>query len=135
MNLELMYKKATEAITLESISLAKVIKFTGATSLRPSESANYGSRIFLEKNGSRCTNDEGEVFGALRVSNKLVLDNEWMTPEALAEIIKKEDKGTIKLYLGETENGPWMAFGKAGEFTPGKAYTIKELTAMTSKVN
>ncbi len=129
-DLKKLYKDAAEAIQLESVSLAAVIKFTKADSLRPSASPRFGSRIFLERDGERCANAAGKVFSALRISGKLTLENEWMSAEAIAEIMQKEEEGKIKLYVGETDNGPWMAFGSAGEFTPGVAYSLKELNAL-----
>lgn len=136
-------KDATQTVTLNTVPLAQLIRESKATGIQPSRSTKpgVGNRVFLMNGDKRATTPEGKEVCAIRVSGSIVMENDHMTPEGLQELIQKEDKGEIVVYWGisDKEQGFsgnfWMAFGKKGEFTPGKVYNFADLKKAVGAMN
>lgn len=99
---------------IDTISFKDLLKETGATGFKPSESAKYGSRVHLMKGEER-------LF-AIRLGKSVKLVNDVTSLEGLKELIANHT-----IYYGKSENGTWVAFGKKGELTAGVTYTLEQL--------
>lgn len=127
------------SIQIDTIPFAHLCKLAGADGLMPSESARYGTRIFLTKDGER-VKVNGKNFSAIRLGKSVSLDNdlfdEGTAVEALKELINDHvvyyGINTVKETDGDGDevsvDRHWIAFGKPGELTPNKVYTLKELS-------
>jgi len=109
-------KETVPAEQIDTISFKELLKITKATGFKPSESAKYGSRVHLMKGEER-------LF-AIRLGKSVKLAKDFTTLEGLQELIANHT-----VYYGQSENGTWVAFGKAGELTPGTTYTVEQLAA------
>lgn len=107
-------KAAAPAEQIATISLKDLLKKTGATGFKPSESAKFGSRVHLMKGEER-------LF-AIRVGKSVKLANDVTSLEGLKELIQNN-----VIYYGKTDNGTWVAFGKRGELTAGVTYSLDQL--------
>jgi len=107
-------KAATPAEQIDTISFNELLKLTGATGFKPSESAKYGSRVHLMKGDDR-------LF-AIRVGKSVKLANDVTSLEGLKELISNH-----VIYYGKSTNGTWVAFGKKGELSAGVTYSVEQL--------
>ena len=107
-------KTAAPAEQIDTISMKELLKQTGATGFRPSESAKYGSRVHLMKGAER-------LF-AIRLGKSVKLANDVTSLEGLKELISNHT-----IYYGKSDNGTWVAFGKKGELSAGVTYTLEQM--------
>ena len=108
-------KTAAPAEQIDTISMKELLKQTGATGFRPSESARFGSRVHLMKGDER-------LF-AIRLGKSVKLANDVTSLEGLKELISNHT-----IYYGKSDNGTWVAFGKKGELSASVTYSLDQLT-------
>ena len=107
-------KAAAPAEQIDTISMKELLKQTGATGFKPSESARFGSRVHLMKGDER-------LF-AIRLGKSVKLANDVTSLEGLKELISNHT-----IYYGKSDNGTWVAFGKKGELSAGVTYTLEQM--------
>lgn len=110
-------KAAAPAEQIDTISMKELLKLTGATGFKPSESAKFGSRVHLMK--------EEERLFAIRLGKSVKLANEVTSLEGLKELFNNH-----VIYYGKSDNGTWVAFGKKGELTAGVTYSLEQLAGV-----
>lgn len=128
------------AVQLSTIPFPELCKLAGADGLQPTPSDRFGSRIILTKGGVRAQvkGADGKMYNtpAIRLGKSVSLKEDLFAEDAkpaLKELINEyviyhgESQGENE--QGEPVTRKWIAFGKKGEFTPGKVYSLTELMA------